>query len=146
MAYSPLPAIADALKAFATDVIGGVSFSRIKLSFGIEGAAVDVSAENPMPVAVAILGDVQLAANITLAANAAALPVNNVPTGSYLFEALFVGVSLDLQSLGPDAATWITLQTLTSPGSVGVVIGNNATVRLRNPNGAAVTDVVARLT
>lgn len=41
--------------AWAIDTIAGVSFGRVKVAFGIEGAAVDVSASNPLPITAASL-------------------------------------------------------------------------------------------
>jgi len=38
-------------QAFATDEIGGVHYPRTKISFGGDGAAADVAAGNPLPVA-----------------------------------------------------------------------------------------------
>jgi len=38
-------------QAFATDEIGGVHYPRTKISFGGDGAAVDVATGNPLPVA-----------------------------------------------------------------------------------------------
>jgi hypothetical protein len=34
----------------ATDDIGGVHFQRVKIAWGVDGAAVDASATNPMPI------------------------------------------------------------------------------------------------
>ena len=42
---------ADATKTIATDEIGGVSFQRVKATWGADGTATDVSAAAPMPVA-----------------------------------------------------------------------------------------------
>lgn len=39
----------------ATDEVGGVHFPRTKLTVGVDGAAVDVSGTNPLPIAVASL-------------------------------------------------------------------------------------------
>ena len=40
-----------ASQIIATDEIDGVQYQRIKPAFGPDGAAVDVSADNPLPVA-----------------------------------------------------------------------------------------------
>lgn len=37
----------------ATDEIGGVHFQRVKATFGVDGVATDVSADNPLPVTMA---------------------------------------------------------------------------------------------
>jgi hypothetical protein len=50
MAYTSLAAVADAAKAFATDLISTQYFSRVKIAFGDQGAATDASATNPLPV------------------------------------------------------------------------------------------------
>lgn len=41
---------AGAGTTIATDDIGGTQYQRIKMAFGIDGAAADVSASDPMPV------------------------------------------------------------------------------------------------
>jgi hypothetical protein len=80
MAYGSLAATADATKNFAIDLISGAIFSRIKLAFGIEGAATDVSADNPLPVTAASLPlPAGAAAETTLAEASAKLPASLGP-------------------------------------------------------------------
>src|SRR4051812_39809137 len=43
---STLPATGDVI---ASDDVGGVKYQRVKPSFGVDGAAVDVSATDPLP-------------------------------------------------------------------------------------------------
>lgn len=45
-----VPITAGAGTTVATDLIGGVHFQRVKATFGVDGAAVDVSASDPFPV------------------------------------------------------------------------------------------------
>lgn len=57
----------------ATDLVGGVHFQRVKPAFGVDGAAVDVSATNPLPVvssAQAATGSVPAATPSVLVAGA----------------------------------------------------------------------------
>lgn len=61
MAFTGLAAIADATKNLAHDLISSVHFPRVKISFGGENTATDVSAANPFPVTLG-LTDAQLRA------------------------------------------------------------------------------------
>lgn len=45
-----VPITAGAGTTVATDLIGGSHFQRMKLTFGVDGVAVDVSASDPLPV------------------------------------------------------------------------------------------------
>lgn len=87
-----------------------------------------------------------LASNITVANAGASTPVAGIQGGSYIFDAQFTGTSIKLQSLGADGATWRDVTTLNASGSVGVVLGQGASVRLQNPNGTNDTGVYATLT
>jgi len=72
-------------------------------------------------------------------------PVTGVAGGSYLWDAQFTGTSVTLQSLGSDGVTWRDVATRTTSGTTGVVIGQNASVRLYNPNNSAVTGLYSNL-
>ena len=39
----------------ATDDVGGVKFQRVKVNFGADGEALDVSAANPLPIVIAVM-------------------------------------------------------------------------------------------
>lgn len=87
----------------------------------------------------------QLASNIALGATTGTTPTAAVDGGSYLWDAQFTGTSITLQALGSDGATWRDVATRTTSGTTGVVIGQNATVRLYNPNGGGLTAVSSSL-
>lgn len=84
----------------------------------------------------------------TLAASTAATAVTGVAGGSYVWSYQFGGTtpSLVLESLGPDGVTYQTIATVTASGTQGVVIGNNATVRVRNGTANAITNLYSSLT
>jgi hypothetical protein len=93
-----------------------------------------------------------IASGSSLAAGATSTAVTGIPEGSYGWALQMTGTtpSLILEYLGPDGATYITLETATTSGSsyagtIGVVIGANATVRLRNPTGATITAISSSL-
>lgn len=89
----------------------------------------------------------ELASNIALAATTGGTPVASVAGGSYVFTPIFTGTSVKLQALGPNGSTYVDVATVATSGTpTGVVIGNNATVRLYNPNGSGLTGVYASLT
>jgi len=87
----------------------------------------------------------QLASNQTIAATTGTTPTTSIQGGSYLWDVQFTGTSVTLQSLGSDGVTWRDVATRTTSGTTGVVIGQNASVRLYNSNNNAVTGVYSSL-
>lgn len=71
---------------------------------------------------------------ITLAATSGSTPVYNIDGGNYSWDVQFTGTSVKLQQLGADGATWRDIATATVAGITAVVLGQNAAVRLYNPN------------
>lgn len=117
----------------AADNIGGVLHQRVKIGVGVDGAAVDVSASNPMPVT----GSVTATGPLTDAElRAAAVPVSGPLTDAQL-RAAAVPVSAAALPLPIGAATETTLAALnakipaagqtTMAGSQPVVIASNQT-------------------
>ncbi|APX66283.1 hypothetical protein AV944_11085 [Sphingomonas sp. LK11] len=86
-----------------------------------------------------------LASNATITATTGTTPVTGVQGGSYIWDVQFTGTSVTLQALGSDGVTWRDVATRTSSGTTGVVIGQGASVRLYNPNNAALTGVYSNL-
>jgi hypothetical protein len=93
-----------------------------------------------------------LASNASLAAGTtnATTPVSGIKGGSYIFAYQFTQaatVSLILEALGPDGTTYQTISSLSATsGTVGIVLGENSTVRLRNGSGTnAVSALYANL-
>jgi len=86
---------------------------------------------------------------VTIAGSGNAAFAANVTGGSYIFNAVFGGTtpSLKLQSLAADGVTYQDVGTaLTASGSVGVVVGQNATLRLLNNTANPITGLSANLT
>lgn len=90
--------------AVATDDVGGVQYQRMKLSFGVDGAASDVNSDNPLPViksdCVTLLNTSVSAAGTTssidtLGFGALVVQVSGVWDGSCYFEASNDGVNWD---------------------------------------------------
>lgn len=88
-------------------------------------------------------GPYQLATNQTLATLTGSTPVTGVIGKVYVWDAQFTGTSLVLQALGADNTTWRTIATLNASGTFAgeIRIGNNATIRVYNPNGTSDTAV-----
>lgn len=74
----------------------------------------------------------QLASSQSLASGANTTAVTGVIGASYIWNVVgtFTTGTVSLQSLGSDGSTWQTVATVSASGNVGVVIGNNASVRL----------------
>lgn len=90
-----------------------------------------------------------LASNVaSLAAGNFTTPVSGIMGGSYVWAYQFAGTtpSLQLESLGPDGVNYLPIgAAVTASGSTGVVIGSNATVRLRNTGSNAITGLSSNL-
>lgn len=86
-----------------------------------------VSAATPLPTYAA-------GASYGLLSNAAATgaAVGGVRGGSYVWTAVgtWNGATATLQSLAPDGATWLDVDTLTANGAKGVVVGDMAALRV----------------
>lgn len=76
----------------------------------------------------------QLATATSLANGANTTPVTGVLSGAYVWNVVGTfsgGSTVILEALGSDGATYQTVDTATAPGSRGVTMGSNATVRLK---------------
>lgn len=88
----------------------------------------------------------QLATAQTLTAGSNAGTTANVIGGSYIWDVDATGpFTLVLESLKSGGTNWGIVFTATGPGDYGVVIGNNATVRIRNAGGSSITSLSASL-
>ena len=63
--------------SIATDTVGGAEYQRIKMTWGVDGSAVDTSDTNPIPT-VSERGATATLANITGSASAMTLQASNV--------------------------------------------------------------------
>lgn len=88
-----------------------------------------------------------LASNATLAAGATTTGVTGVAGSGYIWSTVMNGTSpqLVLEWLGPDGATWLTLDTVTASGSKGIGASPNASLRLRNAGANAITGLYSRI-
>lgn len=102
-------------ETFASDDIGGVQYPRIKLSWGADGVAVDVSGANPLPTSV--VGTVAVSGPLTDAQlRAAAVPVSGPLTDAQL-RATPVPVSLTSTTITGSVAVTGTFWQATQPVS-----------------------------
>jgi len=121
-------------------VQGQVDFTTTLIDVTTGAAAPSGSSSAPMYVNFA-QNTYQLASNQSLTTATPTTPVTGIIGASYVWNVAqattFGGFSLVLESLdsAPGSTTYQTIATVTAPGSVGVVIGNNATVRLRAVGG-----------
>jgi hypothetical protein len=146
--------IGGTLPAFAAPptVVGPLTDAEMRaapVAVSFTGQSVSITGVVPVtigaPVAIVEPPAVPLASNVTLAAGVAGATVSGVAAGSYIFEAIFTGATLQLQRLGPDGVTWINAGVLSTSGSVGVVLAANDTLRLRNGSDDAITGIFARV-
>lgn len=123
----------------AADDIGGHLHQRVKLTWGVDGSAVDASASNPLPVTVENAntnGQATMAnsAPVAIASNQSAIPVK---AGQGEYEA--VAASATNQVCGPSGATGdylshvIVIPATTTPGAV--TIKDNTTAVISIPTG-----------
>jgi hypothetical protein len=88
-----------------------------------------------------------LASNATITATSGTTPVTGIAKGNYVWNAVFTGTSVKLQSLGADGATWFDVATLSASGTFAgeIRFGANSQVRLYNPNGTSDTGVYSSI-
>ncbi len=72
------------VRAVAADDVGGVLHQRVKMEFGDDGSASDVSATNPLPINQVSAG-YDVSASFTRSANTTAYPANSVVGGAKQF-------------------------------------------------------------
>lgn len=104
------------------------------------------SAANPT-ITLASQTSYALATNATIAATSGTIPVTGVQRGNYVWNAVFAGTSVKLQSLGADGVTWFDVATLSASGTFAgeIRFGANSQVRLYNPNGTSDTGVYSSI-
>lgn len=118
--------------------MAGMDFLQL---FSGSNRGTPVSASNPVPTTQVGADGVsnglrtyQLASAQSLASGANTTPVTGVVGGSYIWNVVGTfsgGSAVALQTLASDGVTWMTVGSpVTASGNVGVVIGNNASVRL----------------
>ena len=91
-----------------------------------------IADDHPLPVREAG-ATYQLATNQTLASAGTTTPVTAILGDSYVWNVVGTfsgGSTVSLQALGSDGATYQTIATVSASGNTGVVLGNNASVRL----------------
>lgn len=90
-----------------------------------------------------------LASNASIASGAGGDAITGVKAGSYIWSltGTFGGATISLEALGPDGVTYVSVTgaSLTANGEKGVVIGENATLRLKS-TGAASSALYSSLT
>lgn len=123
---------------------------QVALAYGTPGAtAASVTEDTPLPTR-------ENQTSYQLALNVASLPNTGTNTtgdtsgivgGSYIWDYVLAGTSpsLALQALASDGSTWTTVATVTASGRQGVVLGNNASVRLKNTGSNAITGLSSSL-
>lgn len=136
----------------ATDDISGVQYPRVKISWGIDGAAVDASATNPFPVTSAqlpvALGQTTMAAStsVAIASNQSSIPVAATQSGTWNITNISGTVSLPTgaatdstvsamsgklpATLGQKAMSASMAVAIASDQSNVPVISNNSEVRI----------------
>lgn len=79
------PGTGGSAKAVATDEVGGVHFQRVKMTFGTDGVAADVSNASPMPINQVSAG-YDVAASFSRPADTAAYSAGDVVGGVLRFQ------------------------------------------------------------
>ncbi len=139
----PLPANAKAANTFQRPGIP-VSLPDGTTAYAELVATADASGNIANSTSYNLTGS---ATPVGLAATTGTTPIAGVVGGVYVWDAQFTGTSLQLQSLGADGTTYRTVATLNAAGTFAgeVRVGRNATLRLYNPNGTALTAVSSSL-
>lgn len=131
----------------ATDDVGGVKYQRVKVNFGVDGIATDVSAVNPLPVAILVsqaanLWSQALAVTAGATATLVSVLVNSAGyqvkgfiahgTGDGYF---YVQINSATVLSGRTRATMPTL-VITLPNGVAVASGQTVSLTVKNESGS----------
>lgn len=132
----------------ATDEIGGVHFPRTKITFGADGAQVDASASNPLPVVAALptgasTADAQATAITALADILAALGATITVDGTIALDSATL-TALETIELG--ATTLAALENITATVT-GVATAANQTTLIGHVDGieASLASILAKI-
>lgn len=127
----------------ATDDVGGVQYQRVKVNYGADGAAADVSAATPMPVqlgdgttsASILAGDTgqnaqvisgarkEVAFSTTTAQAVAVTDVSNYRWVSAHITSQGTSSTVQFQASN-DSTNWVTLNLMTTTSSAGPVVSS----------------------
>jgi stage V sporulation protein SpoVS len=134
--------------AIAADDISSVFYQRVKVSWGVDGSAVDASASNPFPVTVSnsnTNGQTTMAnsAPVVIASNQTAVPVSNGQT-----EYETVAASQTNQTIGATGASGdylagvLVIPATTSPGNIQIKDGSNTAITVFTGGASSVSNLV----
>lgn len=141
----PIPGIPGS--SIAADDLSSVFYQRMKVSWGVDGSAVDASASNPLPVTVSNAntnGQATMAnsAPVVIASNQSAVPVSNGQT-----EYETVAASQTAQTIGATGATGdyiagvLVIPATTSPGNV-LLLDNATSITIFAGGASSVSNLV----
>jgi len=130
--------------AIAADDLSGVYYQRVKISWGVDGSAVDASASNPFPVVINTNGQATMANStpVAIASNQSAVAVKN---GQAEYEA--VAASQTAQVIGATGATGdymagiLVIPATTSPGNV-LLLDNATSMTVFTGGASSVSNLV----
>lgn len=112
----------------ATDDIGGVHYPRTKMSWGVEGAAIDVSATDPLPVALATGAATSAKQDAIIAAIGAVTyyPVTQPVSGTFWQATQPVSAASLPLPTGAAAETTLSAMSGKLPSTLGAKTGANS--------------------
>jgi len=128
----------------AADDLAGVYYQRVKISWGVDGSAVDASATNPFPVVINTNGQATMANStpVAIASNQSAVAVKN---GQAEYET--VAASQTAQVIGATGATGdymagiLVIPATTSPGNV-LLLDNATSITVFTGGASSVSNLV----
>ena len=129
----------------ATDDIAGVKYQRVKVNYGVDGAAVDVSAANPLPVGLAPASN-QWGQSLALTAGATGTLASIASsTAGYQVKGFiahgtgdgywFLQIASVTVLSGRTRATFPML-VITLPNGINVAIGSLVALKVTNESGS----------
>jgi len=130
--------------SIAADDISSVFYQRVKISWGVDGSAVDASATNPFPVVINTNGQATMANStpVAIASNQSAVAVKN---GQAEYET--VAASQTAQVIGATGATGdymagiLVIPATTSPGNV-LLLDNATSITVFTGGASSVSNLV----
>lgn len=135
----------------ATDDIAGVQYPRVKVSWGVDGSAVDASASNPFPVQGTVTANAGTGSFTVAQATAANLNATVVGTGTFAVQAAQSGTwnignvtgTVSLPTGAATAAKQPALGTAGTPSADVLTVQGAAAMTALKVDGSAVTQPVS---
>lgn len=115
------PSVDPTARQVATDQIGGVDYQRVKLTWGVDGVASDVSAGAPLPVSFTTPVSVTMTPELATVVNEGSVAIT-AATAQDVITATGTPCGMAIRNRGPNDASYRVGATATGAGTERVLL------------------------